>query len=368
MSEVQPVAEATPAPVTIVETPTPSIEDTMAQVYEKHYPDSRVTRASDTGQFKSKEAAVEAAPEAEGAEVVGDAAEIVTDQKPDEVKSEPEKPAIARPQSWSSDLDEFWASLPPERQEFLLKRESETHKKISELGQAVKATEHVKPQLEQLERVAQSNGIAPGEAIQRFLAADDFLKRDPVAAIQWLAQSYRVDLSRLVHPQIGGDTPESANINALHQEISQLKQQLYGVTNQITAREQAEMQAREQSLTQSIEKFAEGKDYWSDIENEVVAQVHAIKLANPGKEPMEVLKEAHDRAIKLTPSVQEKLDKSAKEEAAKKAQAEAKKKADEAKRQASLNVKSSTGSTPKSTSKDMYSEMSDIYDRIAAAG
>ena len=92
-------------------------------------------------------------------------------------------------------------------------------------------------------------------------------------------------------------------------------------------------------------------------------------MADPARaqaSPLDVLKEAHDRAVKLTPAVQEKLEKSAKEQAAKKAQAEAKKKADEAKKLASLNVKSTTGSSPKSQFKSFEDEMANVYDRIHA--
>jgi hypothetical protein len=47
--------------------------------------------------------------------------------------------------------------------------------------------------------------------------------------------------------------------------------------------------------------------------------------------------------------------------------AEAKKKADDAKRLASLNVKSSAGRSPRTISKDMWASDSwgDIYDRVA---
>jgi hypothetical protein len=48
--------------------------------------------------------------------------------------------------------------------------------------------------------------------------------------------------------------------------------------------------------------------------------------------------------------------------------AEAKKKADEAKKLASLNVKSSMGASPKSSFKSLEDEMAATYDRIQAAG
>jgi hypothetical protein len=71
---------------------------------------------------------------------------------------------------------------------------------------------------------------------------------------------------------------------------------------------------------------------------------------------MAVLREAEKRALSIT-GVQDRQ-----------AVAEAKKKADAAKRLAQLNVKSSSGSSPKAASGDMYSEMREIYEQINGRG
>lgn len=365
MAELQAeAAAATPEPVTIVETPKPTIEQTMEKVYEKNYPDSRVTRNAESGEFKSKEPA-KAEEKTEGAET----SDSKITQEPTTETVEPETtPAIDMPASWASDRKGIWDTLSPEARQLIADRESQAQSKISELGRAVKATENVKPYLEPLERLAQQRGVPTGEAIQRFMQADEFLNRDPAAAIQWLAQSYRVDLSRLVQPPLAGDTPESAHINALTQHISRLERQLADTANRITSREQAETQAREQSLTASVEKFAEGKDYWPEIEDEVYHQILAMKSADPKKvlaDPLDALKKAEERAVKLTPKVQEKLEKAAKEKAEAEKKAEDKRKADEARKLASINVKSATGATPKAASKSIEAEMSEIYDRMA---
>jgi hypothetical protein len=367
MSEVQAVAaEAAPAPVTIVEPETPTMENTMSDVWDKLNPQERVDRAP-TGEFKSKEAA-EAAP-AEGAEASDTAKEIT--QEPTTETVEPEKsPVIDMPASWASDRKGIWDTLSPEARQIVADRESQAQTRLSELGRTVKSIEPIKPHLEQLQRIASQKGIQAQDALQRLIAADEFLDRDPKAAIQWLANAYRLDLSQFAQPQLANDSPESAQFNALTQEINQLKQQLSATTNHITSRERTELQAREQSLTDSVNKFAEGKDYWSDIEPEILNQVHALKLADPARaisDPLAILKEAHDRAIKLTPSVQDKLDKVAKAEAEKKTQADAKKKADEAKRLASLNVRSSQ-SSPNTKFSSLEEEMTAVYERLNGRG
>jgi hypothetical protein len=85
------------------------------------------------------------------------------------------------------------------------------------------------------------------------------------------------------------------------------------------------------------------KDYWPDIEGEVLAQIHAIKAATPDKDPKEVLQEAHDRAIKLNDEVSNKLKQGQARKRSGRKAAEEKRKAEEAKRLASLNTKSSSG-------------------------
>ena len=343
-------------------TPEQTIEQTMAAVYDKANPDERVTR-NDAGEFESKEKPAEAAPE------TTDEAPAETEniQEPSEAESEPEEtPAIDPPASWTSEAKEKWNLLSPELQNYVAERESQAQSRLSELGRAVRANEDVKSQLEQLEGRAKQLGMERGQALEKLLAADALLERDPANAIKWLAQNYRVDLASLVQtPQIGDSDPYLERIAQLERQLNETSHQL---TNRLTARDTAEAQAREEAMTQTVVKFAEGKDYWPEIEDEVHAQILALK-ANPetaGLDPQTMLTRAEERAIKLVPAVAEKLGKSAKLEAEKKAKEEAKRKADEAKRLASMNAKSSNGASPKATPKDMYSEMADIYDRVTA--
>ena len=111
---------------------------------------------------------------------------------------------------------------------------------------------------------------------------------------------------------------------------------------------------QEQHLSAAIARFADGKPYWPQIESQVVQQLFAMKMADPGRvqaDPMGTLKEAASLAIKLSGvELPER-------------KAEAKKKADEAKRLASLNVRSSSTS-PRTDYKTMEEEMTSVYERL----
>lgn len=91
----------------------------------------------------------------------------------------------------------------------------------------------------------------------------------------------------------------------------------------------------------------------SQIEDEIEHNVFGLKARHPDWSHERILKEAHDRALASRPDLDSKTA------------ADRKRRADEARRLASLNVKSKIGAAPKSTGKDMWSEMADIYDRVA---
>jgi transcriptional regulator with XRE-family HTH domain len=350
-------AAAAPEPAAIANTSPPSIEDTMGDVFDKLNPDGRVNR-SDDGKFVSKTPA-EVAP-AETAQ----AAEV-SEQEPVAETTEPARPAIQRPQSYSSDLDDWWNSLPPERQEFLSKRESDAHKRITELGETAKSIEPIRQAIEPLRQIAQRIGVTEAELTRRTAEVHNALEQNPVGAIKWLADSYGVDLSKFAKPAGEGEQPESAQITALHQQIAQLQRQIGETNHKLTSREQQEAQSRLNARDQLVNDFSTGKDYWPDIEQEVIQQVIAIRSTDPDKDDKTVLQEAHDRAIKLNEAVSKKLNEAKVKADAEKKAAEDKRKADEAKKLASLNVKSSSGKSPAS-SKSLEDEMAEIYDKVAS--
>jgi hypothetical protein len=352
-----PAAAEAPA---IAEEGLSGIEATMAEAYDKLNPPRE-----GNGQFKGS--AETAEPVAEVAES-GEPAKTVEGQEPVVEAKEPEtkSPAIPRPQSWSSELDDWWATLPPDRQEFLAKRDREANDRISELGRTAKAVEPIKDYVEPLQRASARMGLPPGEGLKLLLAADDYLARDPVAAIQWLAQQSGVDLSRFGQFAQGQSGEVAPEVSALNQKIAHLERMLSDTSYRIQQREQFELQTQHHTLEHLVNEFAKGKDYWPEIEAEVVAQIRAIKTANPSMDPRDTLEKAHERALKLNDEVRNRLTEAKrKEEEAKKA-VETKRKAEEAKRLASLNVRSVDGKAPKAVRRSLEEEMADVYDRVAS--
>jgi hypothetical protein len=360
MAEVEAVAApAAPEPAVIANDDVSPIERTMSEAYD------RLNPPRENGKFAAKEPAEAEPIEAEGAET--SEPETVSDQEPVAETTEPAKPAIQRPQAWSSDVDELWTKLPPAAQELISKREGEAHKRITELGEVAKTVEPIKPYLEPLQRASARMGLPPGEGLKLLLAADDYLARSPVEAIQWLAQQSGVDLSRFGQAP-GEATPESAQVGALNQKIAQLERMLSDTSTRISQREQQELQTQHQSLDNLVKEFSTGKEYWSEIEAEVAAQIAAIRMSDPTLSPKDTLEKAHERALKLNDPIRNKLNEAKRKEEEAKKVSEAKAKAEQAKRLASLNVRSTSGKAPKPSAMNMVDEMAEIYDRVASRG
>lgn len=349
--ESTPAPVSTPTPVTVVETKEPSLEESMAAVYDKMNPD----REPD-GKFAAKDKPAETVETQEAAPV-----ETETPQEPAQEPTEPAKPAIDAPVSWNAEMKAKWGSLAPEVQEFISKREGEAHKRISELGEAVKQIEPFREHLEPLRRSASQIGISASEALRSLLAANDYLDRDPAGAIQWLAKRYGVNLGTQATSE--STQPENEQIRSLTDHVRRLEGRLAETQNHLSTREQRETEAQKSSLSKLVDDFSKDKDYWNDIEGDVLDQIHAIRAREPDLEPKQVLEKAHDRALKLNEAVSAKLNEAKRkvEEATK--ATEAKKKADEAKRVASMNVKSSKGASP-GPKKNWEDTMRETADRL----
>jgi hypothetical protein len=246
---------------------------------------------------------------------------------------------------------EIWAATPKEMQQLILDRELEAQTKISEQGNEIaelkragghsaelaSVVDHFKPGLS-----PQFAALQPVDQIARLYRVAELLERDPIGSLKQLADHYRVNLG-----QIGGNQDGGQQAQQLQHQLAQMQHQFGHWQNQ-----------REQFLTQEIQRFAEGKKYWGELEGEIEAQIKLLGSQNPGRmmmDPMSILREAEQRALNVRSDVRDKLPERV---------AEMKKKVDEAKRLAALNVKSTTGASPRAARTDMYSEMRDVYERL----
>lgn len=270
---------------------------------------------------------------------------VSPDQPLDEAKEQVAVPVHQPPQSWSADVKAKWAALPSDVQDYVLKRERESHEAITRQGQQIKAYEPIQRVLDQHKDVFERNGVTVDDGVSRLLAAQRMLENDPVSGIATLAQAYGVDLAsfgRSTQPN-GNAPPEVA---VLHREIAELKRQLGDTTNRIVSRERAEAQTQVQSMQSLIDKFSADKPDWAELESDVEVELQAINYKiEQGRAqamtPEQKLALAYDRALRTNPEAWEKKQAAAKQaEEAKKVEEAAKRRAD-ASRANKLNIATS---------------------------
>ena len=300
-------------------------------------------------------------------------------------------PAIVAPLSWSADVKDDWAKIPPKAQELIARRESEAHKAITQMGNELKTFEPLREiysALNQHWRVPQ--GREP-EVIASWARAQHALDTNPVEALKWLAQSYGVDISQMAGGKPADTKPAGNNptgdpalddlfkdpridqqlmpmLQAFQKKIEEQDQALRYFYGQQTARESADQTRRQKHASEVIGTFAKDKPYFAELEDEITDEVRLLKGREPDLAPDEVLKRAYDRAVWKSEPVRARiLDEQRKAEETKSKQ-EATKKAAEAKKLNSMNVRSGT-SAPSATTKGRFLDddaLSATYDRLNA--
>jgi len=202
--EPAPVEEVVVAPEAVIEAETPHDDGEKAA-------DGRV-RGSD-GKFIAKQP------------------ETVQDTPDQSLKVETPQESIRPPASWTPASKAKFATLDPDIQKEILKRETDVEKGFRERSQREKAFEPLEQLIAPRRAIWAAQGMDETTAIRTLLAAQDLLEKDAAQGIQFLAKSYQVDLSRLAQPQ--GQPYQAQPARDSHPEIATLKQQLQTLQSQI---------------------------------------------------------------------------------------------------------------------------------------
>jgi hypothetical protein len=268
--------------------------------------------------------------------------------------ADPTPEPIEAPLGSRLDLD-IWAQTPRAVQELIMARERESHEMITQQGDEIaelkKAGGHAAELASVLERFKPNlpPHIAEMPQVQQIAslyAASEALDRDPVGSIQQLAAHYGIDLAQLAR-----DPRAEAQAEQQRQHVTaRYEQQVQYLQHQIAqlqSQQNQHQQQRQGYFQQQFENFIrERADYWSpELEGEVVRQVNAVKESDPSlaaMDPITVVRQAEERARMIVGVT------------TKTSAAEARKKADEAKRLASLNVRSHIGRSPSNMGTSMW--------------
>lgn len=337
-------------------TPDQKLDDELRKAFRK------ANKPRDEGgRYASKDgkpAAQDNAPNL--AEGLKDGRKPIVEQKPEP----PKAPAIPPPNSWSADAKAKWSNLPPDMQQFIAKREAESHAAISDLGSKAKAFdslhEVIAPHLDRIKGYNEQ----PATYVRNLFTADQMLERDPAGFIRHVAQLKGIDLASLSDPFAQQDPLTSqweARERAFQAEIQGLRQQLEQIGQKVVGREQAERQSQLNYYTKMIDDFAATKADWSDIGEQALAfAMQSVQADNPDLPPQDVIQQAYERARWANPATRQKLLTEQQAEAEAKRLEAAKHAASQAKRAGAINV---NGSMPQKGRASLDDDLRAIYRR-----
>ena len=353
--------EANPVPVTqaqidLAKTPDRSLDDILSEVYDKN-----------TAPAKAAPVVEPAAQEAEN-----------TDQ-PEAAASEPasSSSAIAAPHAWSAEAKAEWGKLPPNVQTYIAQRESEAHKAITQSGNELKTYQPLRQALDQFREF-----YPPGQEAQfvnALMQANAALHKDPIGTLRQLAEYYNVDPARIAGQQPAQQqTSDVSGVDDLFRDtrldrdvmpkVQTMQERLRQLESHITVRSQQEAAERHNSANTIITEFSKDKPDFSDLQDEIAREAQILRQENPRISMEKLLEQAYDRARWANPTHRQRILDEERKTAEDKAQKEAAKKQAEAKKHASMNVRTgASASTPTVTGKMLdSSQLSALYDRIAS--
>lgn len=296
--------------------------------------------------------AVEVAPVTESPDPapVKAAAETVT-ETPDQGTTKEGEPAIAQPieppSRWSAEDKAEFATLSPEAQKLVLKRESDVEKHLTQKSQEfAEKTKSIEP-LEQIlatrEQAWAMNGMTKVQAVNQLLAISDYASANPEAFIREFAKGRGIDLTQAVTNE--GETYVDPQIAAIQQELQATRQQI-----------QQRDQQQNEAIINSFKAEA-GHEHFDDV------RLHMAALLQAGK--AKDMNDAYDQAVWANPETRGKLLAAQQSAAETKRLEEAKEAAAKAKKAAGTRVNGSSSVPVLAAQGQTFKEtMSMAYDNL----
>lgn len=212
--------------------------------------------------------------------------EKAEDQEQEHPEPQEQKPARNPYASWKKEAQAELSKLPENVQQMIQERESQFHKGIQSYKEDATYGRTLRQTLGQYDQYFQELGTEATQAIPMLLNAEMTLRKgspeQKAQMLMQLAHDYGVDVNNLAQ------TPFNPVEYQLRQELAALKSQVAGLG-------QSRQMAEEANLSQTIEQFADGREYFEEV-RETMADLLDRGLAND-------LEDAYTKALRLNDDV-----------------------------------------------------------------
>lgn len=266
--------------------------------------------------------------------------------------------AVQRPPaSWSAAAKAKFATLEPDIQREVLKREDDFHKGIEQYKAKATLADTLYREIQPYEAVLRSEGVTPEVAVRSLMNAAYTLRagtpQQKAQLIQDVAQTYGIDLSGLA----SGEVPEiDPNTHALQNRLASLEG---AIANSFAQRQQHDVQ----TLTQQIEQFRNDPKnlYFDDVRQDMGVLIQNARA--------QTLQDAYDMAIWARPDIRALLLAQQQQASDQERLEAAKRSALEAQRAQSVNVRGRNTSFPDApVGKTLDETLNAVFDDIQSRG
>jgi len=223
-----------------------------------------------------------------------------SDDEPEHVEESAEQPdgadTVAAPDHWSAEERERFESIAdPEARRMVLDKatslERGFERKFQDLAEERRQLSEWDKVFAPVEENLRLAGVNRVQAVERLLAAQQMLERNPQQGLAYLAQQYGVDLQQPVHGE------------PVDPQIAGLQSEVMGLKTTIQQQREAEHNARLSTVQKQIEDFrsAVGEDgkplrpYFDRVQDTMAA----LANANPESD----LATLYDRAVYADPTI-----------------------------------------------------------------
>mgnify|MGYP001826086820 CR=1 FL=1 len=243
-----------------------------------------------------------------------------------EAEATTEQEVIEPPHTWPQEWKDAFAAVPPEAQKIMDQQSRLMNRaftqKMMEVGQDRKkyqgVDQAVQPHIERLQRA----GIAPEVAIQRSLAWDAHIQKDPAQGIRDMASAYGVDLNTVIPKE----EPERY-LTPTERALEEQNKQLAGSVEQVQAsmaqwqqkQQKAEWDRRQANAQSMLEEFMNAEDEQGNRLHPYIEHVAPMMTQLIQKGMAEGLDDAYTKAVAWTPEIREAELKARRKAVAKKA-------------------------------------------------
>lgn len=226
----------------------------------------------------------------------------------DATKASTEQPSTAAdapPVGWTADAKTEWQSLSPAVKAAVLKREVEISSGGRQWSEEKRRYEEIVAPVRQ---ASARRGISEAEGIQRLMAAQDRLDRDPAGAIQWLANAYGVPLTvngRNAADPLNGQPAADGSSRTESPPVPRADPRIDAIWQHMQDQERRETDMTVQKVTSFATDPAH--PYFDALEREIMALLPVLKTSNPTATPEALLQDAYDRAVWANPETRRAL-------------------------------------------------------------